>query len=282
MTSTDRNHGGRAIDTVVVPLDGSEFSERALVPAAALAARTGAELVVYTSVVNGPTIDPNVYLGDAVARAGSPDATPVATDDMVVHGLEYVVAGADSPVVCMSTHGRSGVVEALLGSVAEEIARTIHAPMLLVGPAADLDAGSRFDATVVCTDGSEVSNSIVPVVSVWIEALHLRAWVVQVLDADVRQALEDAGESVNEENLVYSLARTLMNYDGAGVNWDVLHGDSVAARIVDYAAHLPASLIAMATHGRSGLGRVALGSVAARVVHDAPCPALVTRPSGLR
>lgn len=78
------------------------------------------------------------------------------------------------------------------------------------------------------------------------------------------------------------MAQTLLHRDGGGVNWDVLHGDQAADPIVDYAAHLPASLIAMATHGRSGIARFALGSVAASIVHAAPCPVLVVRPDGLR
>jgi nucleotide-binding universal stress UspA family protein len=38
-------------------------------------------------------------------------------------------------------------------------------------------------------------------------------------------------------------------------------------------------MIAMATHGRSGLTRISLGSVASDVVRHAPCPVLVSRPT---
>ena len=271
----------KGVDTVIVPLDGSDLSERALVPSGALAARVGAELVVFTSNANGPGMEPQTYLGDAAARAGMPDATVVATDDVVVHGLEYVVAGAARPVVCMSTHGRSGVLQALLGSVAEEITRAMNIPMLLVGPTVDLDIARRFDTAVVCTDGSDVSNAIVPVISEWRRALDLTTWIVQVLDPDIRRALDESDDVVVEENQVSSMARTLMEEDGPAVNWDVLHGDPVGSRIVDYASQVPASLIAMATHGRTGVGRLALGSVAAAVVHDARSPVLVTRPPSL-
>jgi nucleotide-binding universal stress UspA family protein len=76
------------------------------------------------------------------------------------------------------------------------------------------------------------------------------------------------------------LAVSLLTRDGAGINWDVLHSDHIADAIVDYADGVPASLIAIATHGRTRLARLALGSVAAAVVHDASCPVLVLRPDG--
>jgi nucleotide-binding universal stress UspA family protein len=193
-----------------------------------------------------------------------------------------MVAETADPIVCMTTHGYSGLGQVLLGSVAEEVIGRVRSPLLLVGPSVDPDLATTFDTVVVCTDGSDDSRSIVPVASDWIRGLRLRAWVVQVLDPDVRRELEKADEALVETNAAYALAQGLIHRDGGGVNWDVLHGEDVPDAIVDYASGLPASLIAMATHGRSGLARFALGSVAASVVHSARCPVLVVRPDGLR
>jgi nucleotide-binding universal stress UspA family protein len=46
--------------TIIVPLDGSEFAERALAPAAALAKRTGAEIIVMTSQIGGVVVEPSI------------------------------------------------------------------------------------------------------------------------------------------------------------------------------------------------------------------------------
>ena len=51
--------------------------------------------------------------------------------------------------------------------------------------------------------------------------------------------------------------------------------------ILELARTLPASLVALSTHGRTGLARVTLGSVAASLVHSAPSPVLLTRPPHL-
>jgi nucleotide-binding universal stress UspA family protein len=105
--------------TIIVPLDGSDFAERALAPAAALADRTGAQVNVMTSRMAGVVVEPKHYLTDAAARAGIPDATvTVITDHFAVSGLKVVASDAADPIVCMSTHGHSGVVQALLGSTA--------------------------------------------------------------------------------------------------------------------------------------------------------------------
>lgn len=268
--------------TIIVPLDGSELAERALGPARALAARTHAAVVVMSSRVDGPT-DPDGYLADAVERAGLEGAEPVVISDRgAVGGLEVLVNDRPDPVVCMSTRGRSGVGKAVLGSVAGEAIRGVRAPVLLVGPAVEPELATRFETALVCTDGSDTSKAVVAPIAGWIRELHLRTWIVQVLDPDARREFPRAPARVVEEATVFSVAQTLMQRDGGGINWDVLHGERVAEAIVDYAAKLPASLIAMATHGRSGFGQFALGSVAASVVHAAPCPVLVIRPDGLR
>ena len=270
-------------ETIIVPLDGSEFAERALVPAAALAKRTGADVTLMTSIMGGVVVEPERYLADAAAKAGIAGAhVAVITDHYAATGLKLVVAAAQDPIVCMSTHGHSGVVQALIGSTAEEAVRLVRVPLLLLGPSVELSLATRLDSVVVCTDGTHTSKAIVPEVSNWIRDLRLRAWVVQVLDPEARRALEEIGaDPVVEFSAVRALAETLLTTDGAGINWDVVHSDHAAPAIVDHACRVRASLIAMSTHGRTGLARVALGSVAAAVVHNAPCPVLVVRPDGL-
>lgn len=268
--------------TIIVPLDGSEFAERALTPAAALAKRTGYQVVVMTSQIGGVIVEPKHYLADVAAQAGISDANVIVTRDRsIVSALKLIVADAADPVVCMSTHGRSGLGQAVLGSSAEQAIRELRIPLLLVGPNVDPTIATQFRNVVVCTDGASTSQAIVPEVSDWIRSLRLRAWVVQVLDLEARRALEAVGEEpAIEVAAVHALAESLLTSDSAGVNWDALHSDHTAQAIVDYARDVPASLIAMATHGRTGFARLALGSVTSAVVHQAPCPVLVVRPKG--
>jgi nucleotide-binding universal stress UspA family protein len=271
------------VKTIVVPLDGSDFAELALAPAGALARRTRARVIVMTSSLGGVVVEPKQYLMAAAARAGIPDAEAmVISDRSVVKGLEATLSDVAEPVVCTSTHGRSGVAQALLGSTAEWMIRELRVPMLLVGPHVDPGPATTFANVVVCTDGTRESRAIIPELSKWIQQLRLRAWVLQVHDPEAPHVLEAAGEQpAIEFGAVHALAETLLSRDGAGINWDVMHRRDVADAIVEYARAVPASFIAMATHGRTGLNRVAMGSVAAKVVHDGPFPVLVVRPDDL-
>ena len=92
--------------------------------------------------------------------------------------------------------------------------------------------------------------------------------IVSVVDPDAHTEFEAA-----------PLQRTAraMGEIGAGINWDTLHGDDAADAILGFVATRPSPVIAMTTHGRTGLSRIAAGSVTMSVVHRAPCPVLVSR-----
>ena len=67
--------------TLVVPLDGSTFAERALRPAAGVARRAGAHVVVMTARYGGVVVEPKRYLVEAARTAGIGDAEPVVIED---------------------------------------------------------------------------------------------------------------------------------------------------------------------------------------------------------
>ena len=74
-----------------------------------------------------------------------------------------------------------------------------------------------------------------------------------------------------------SVAQRISEADGTEVSWEMLQGDAGNA-IVKYAASMSNNLVVMSTHGRSGLGRMLLGSVTDKVVRQSGDPVLVIRP----
>ena len=82
----------------------------------------------------------------------------------------------------------------------------------------------------------------------------------------VAKALEQRG--------VHGLADTM----SVDAEWQVLRGSSTGTDIARFAAEMEAGLIVMATHGRSAIGRVALGSTAMSIMGRSPCPVLLRRP----
>jgi nucleotide-binding universal stress UspA family protein len=174
----------------------------------------------------------------------------------------------------MSTHGRGGVGRALFGSVAEGALNEAAAPFLLVGPHVEPEA--RLGDVVVPLDGSHRAESILPVVTDWARATDAALWLVEVVDPKDATKVSDSSEDVSEQAYVERIAAGLPD-DLRAVEWDVLHGNDPASAIRAYADEHELPVIAIATHGHTGLSRLVAGSVASRVVHDHTGVALVIR-----
>jgi nucleotide-binding universal stress UspA family protein len=268
------------INTVVVPWDGSPASSAALEPGRALAASSGAtlRLVCAAAGVDAGELDEiRAGLEQLAAESGASRVETALVVDRDPVKLILAEGRDEGTVVCMATHGRGGLVRLALGSVAQAVLRGSERPLLVVGPS--LAPGPwRFEEgeMLVTIDGSDASEAVVPVAANWAKAFGLRAWVVQVLSMPVPPA--DDAQAVAESA---GVRRVAARFDGRGVEWEVLHGPDPADALLDYAQQLPAVLIAMASHGRTGIARLALGSTAMRLVHGSRCPVLVTRSPGL-
>jgi nucleotide-binding universal stress UspA family protein len=263
--------------TIIVPLDGSTFAERALAPAGALARQSGAELVLTMSRLGGET-EPERYLESAAAAAGLDAARSVVfSDRLAASAIPLLAETEPDALVVMTTHGRTGAGHALFGSIAEAVVRALDVPLVLVGPSVRGTGTARFEELVVCLDGSRTASAILPVAQGFARDLGLGLWLVDVVDPDRRVpagAENDVGasESAPLQRVAHGLAAADLT-----VNWETLHGRDAATAIVEFSESRPSPLIAMTTHGRTGLARVAVGSVTMAVVRRAACPVLVLR-----
>lgn len=267
---------------VVVPLDGSERAETALPTAAALVRNGGAMLelvgVVHDGVAQAAQAD---YLSKIAADIEAPQVTTRVL--IGNHPGEHIAAlqqHRPEVIVCMATHGRTGLAQTAFGSVAAEVVRRGHGPVVLVGPHADSHGIAGFDRLVTCLDGSKLSETILPTVTSWAVGLSLELDLVEVLARDVREQMRAAHIPSTDIREDAYLARTSsdLQREGLAVTWEVLHDDHPGKAIVGFASARDGCLIAMATHGRGGLARLVAGSVAASVVHTAHCPVLLLRP----
>lgn len=268
------------IEQVIVPLDGSEHADRALRPAIEVARRLDASVVLLRAIHPD---DVDVAQQELSARADDHEPPGVElvidTERGPVGAIATVVADRPNSLVCMTTHGRSGLTRALLGSVAEEALREVDVPFLLVGP--DYVAGTGLGSCVIApVDGSHRSEAILPVALEWSQRLDVPMWVVTVVDPSEVAKARDAGGDLQEDTYVRRLASALPA-GGREVDWEVLHDADPATGITGFTEARNGGLVVMATHGRSGLARVALGSVASRVVRDHSGLTLLTRSADL-
>jgi len=264
--------------TLVVPLDGSRFSERALSPVAEIARRAGARVVVLTARQGGVVVEPHRYLDDAARNAGIPVSESVVIEDrLAASAIVAVAEEAGDALVCLATHARQAVGHAVFGSVAEEVIRRVDAPVLLVGPAVG-EGLCHFDELVLCLDGSELASAIVPVADAVASALELSVSLLFVVepDAGTEPRAERRAIEAELDRAAAELATVTQS-----VPRHVLDSRDVGSAIVEFASARPRALLALATHGRTGLARLAAGSVTMAVVRGAPCPVLTVRPAAL-
>jgi nucleotide-binding universal stress UspA family protein len=231
--------------TLIVPVDGSESSERALAVAELLAGHFDrCDTVVMTAARHDDEVR-HRYFDGLAERLGHADLRTEFVDavDAAAAIADLALAEPDA-VVCMATHGRGRLAAPLLGSVATEVLRRVESPG---------------------------SNAILPAAKEWVEALHGELWLELVYHPlDTRTAVDPHAE--------FAPALKLIG-DDVDVHLMPCASHYPAGAIVRSAHELPATLVAMTTHARTGLGRSALGSVAMDVVHHSRCPVLVVRTS---
>jgi nucleotide-binding universal stress UspA family protein len=150
-------------------------------------------------------------------------------------------------------------------------------PLIVVGPKASTDRVDFQGELIVPVDGSDFSETMLSLGAAWGIGLGARPWVVEVVAPDQVQ-VEDATEGSYAARLARDIRRT-SHHD---VQFEVLHGKRPGKAIADFADSIEASLIVASTHGRTGLARLTLGSVAMEIVRHAPCPVVLTRPPTLQ
>lgn len=253
--------------TLIVPVDGSTAAERALQSAQRLAAHLAPCDMVVMTASTADDEERRDYLHALVGRATETRIRAEFVEAEPADAIAEMALSLPDAAVCMATHGRGRVTGSLLGSVATEVLQRVTTPVLLVGPHCEADWW-HFPAKLVVCWGGEGSNAILPWAREWARDLHIELWLESVFHPlDTRAAAEPRGE--------FQPALTLLDMDTDDVHLLMLRDDLPSGAIVRSAQELPATLLAMTTHARSGFGRAVLGSVAMDVVHHSPCPVLV-------
>jgi nucleotide-binding universal stress UspA family protein len=282
--------------SIMVPVDGSRFAEAAIPYALAVAERAHCKVrfvLVHPDPYPPLMIEPaRVYLNELTQRfggrlGGSLSSIilngPVAPS-LVKHAQEI---GADL-VVMMTTHGLGGLRRAWLGSVADELIRTIEVPVLVTRPREDGSVHSLDLREILVTlDGSLLAEvalgPAVALAKLWDAEISF----VQVVSPELAPAYSALPYPVRfDEELTRIRTESAQAYlrevvervrlTGAKASGVAVVGTSgVAQTLLELAKPERISLITMATHGRGGVPRLVLGSVTNKIVRAAGLPVLV-------
>jgi len=299
---------------ILVPLDGSKLAEMALPHAVALA-RANLYGITLLRVVPQPVFSNSIswafapaanvfegwedevryeseYLEVMATRLrtlGIEVETRLLEDDPASALVAFAGRHPDAAFIVMSTHGRSGLSRWLLGSVAEKVLHASPVPLLLVRPRENDELPGTIEvpsyrSILVPLDGSELSAQALDQAEVLANEFDATITLVSaVSDAPVQTEIMtppalpiDWDDEADKLRAYLDETPARLVAEGYRVSTHLEFGPAAEA-ILHVAEQVHADLIVMSTHGRSGLARLWLGSVAMKVVQAASLPVLLVR-----
>ena len=294
----------------MLPLDGSKLAEVALPYAEKLAGGLGSEitLVCVNDLSAAPQQDTHLgYLQKIVGAikeaaigyaSTSGDGTTIHAKSVLLSGqpAEKIVEYADSEgigLIVMATHGQSGIQRWALGSVADKVVRATTRPVLLIrarGASPDVRARGVLNKILVPVDGSKEGEAIIPCIEELASRLRVKVVLIQILAKGYDTLTQYVPLSERQVESDKARATGYLNKIAAGLKEKGIAVEerlgigisfgNAAEQIIQAADEVQADLLAMTTHGRSGVGRWAFGSVAERVLHEGKTPLLLVRSPG--
>lgn len=302
------------LQSLLVPLDGSSFSEGTLPLARGLARATGASLhLAHVHVSHTPDhflsntqfhfegLDMEEY--DAHHREGEEAYLREVAEGLGREGLRVDSAMLDGPtpdeiaahaasvgadMILLTTHARAGLRRIRHGSVADALIRRTRLPVLLLHPHRPDGTGGQevlsFRNILVPLDGSPRSEAILGPVRDLASATDARITLAHVITstAIVGSSLYPLPAGTSSPAMRRAVAyldahADVLRAEGHAVELRVVEHEIPSRGICWMADDAGADLLALATHGYGGVKRAVLGSVADRVLHDSPLPLLVVR-----
>lgn len=293
---------------ILVPLDGSAFSESSLPLALEISRRTGAAVHLATVLEpvtsfayegwEGAAVEwSNEYLESVTERIEGQAGGEVTTAVLSGHTVEMLQGEAESrdvDIVVMATHGRGALSRMWLGSVADGFVRQANLPVVLVRPEENAEPATNFEHAfeilMIPLDGSALSEAAlehaVEFGELFASAYHLTRVVSYPVDiaspylphtAQINeQVMADAKKGAAE---YLEASADAMRRRGLRVTTSVAVDAQAGNGVLGEAEAVGADMVAMATHGRKGLSRTILGSAADKIVRGLHTPVLLFRPS---
>ncbi len=297
---------------ILVPLDGSKLAEQVLPYVKVIGKLPGSRIELFRAVESSPRDleDPKhgVYSHSTASGIQSrveawleTIAQPMRQEGLTVtctaivgdpaHCIVDEAKKEPSSLIAMTTHGRTGLARWMLGSVTDKVLRTAVNPLLIIR-SQDHEADTpeiALKEVIVPLDGSQVAEQVLDNVTPIAVALGLVVTMVRVIPPEgyyfgyMDYAARYYGDVAPAEDATHQAATYLskvaepVREAGVAEVRELLLRGNPATAIIDLAQATPDNLVAMTTHGRSGVRRWLLGSVTDRVVRHSGDPVLVIR-----
>ena len=244
------------------------------------------------------------YLDDVVKRLGAVSpvrVTPVLLRGDVAETLREAANGTDADLVVMTTHGRGALGRFWLGSVADQLLRNLTKPLILIRPKEgppDFGQEPALKRLLLPLDGTALAEQMIEPAAALGSLTDADYTLLRVTQPPAAVDFYDGNVGLGPmsqallsrlEELQEKLRKEAQDYldqvagrlraRGLRVQTKVAVELQPSAAILGEGAPPACDLIALETHGRGGLSRLFLGSVADKVIRGAAVPVLVRRPT---
>ncbi|MBI2921352.1 MAG: universal stress protein [Planctomycetes bacterium] len=280
------------LERILVPLDGSPAGARILEVIRPLARRAHGKVVLFHAaepplaagmnsgfVGQDIRLDAEKYL-EGLVREIQPQGFHMEILVRVGPAAGVILDGikeTKATMVAMATHGRTGLARLAFGSVAEQVLHASDVPVLMLRSVEGTPPHGGSDKNVfaqvlVPVDGSDLALGVAPRVAVIAKACGSRVILIHVLPPEPARS-----ESLEHADAIFAAAKKSFGAAGVKVEDTMIRTGDAASEILDACRQRPIAAIAMSSHGRSGLARLVMGSVAESVVRGSWLPVLVAR-----
>jgi len=284
-------------EKILVPLDGSELAERALPYVEELAKKLKSQVILLTACMPDECMERplTAYLEKMAEKFRS---SKIKVRPIVVQGdaanviLDFAQKNSIG-LITISSHGSSGISRWAFGSIVNKVLQKSHIPVLLIR-SKELEAGiaeKEIKKILILLDGSQFAESIIPYVEGMtkgldevillrvIESIEVPHFIYYDLllpgwekyDEDIKAGAE------KEARYYLNKHKSSLRNKGIKVSTAWLHGIPINT-ILQYAEDNSVDLIAMSTHGSSGVSEWAYGSIATKIIEASSKPFLLVRP----
>ncbi len=281
----------------MVPLDGSELAEAALPYVEYLALTFNSEVDLVGVCDQQGELDRLLQtyldkLGSQISSQG------IAVHSLILYGqpaTEIIGYGEknDIGLIIMAARGRSGVTRWDMGSVVDKVSKVSNIPLLLVRDKPseqDIRDTKLINRIIVALDGSALGEAALPFIGLLASRVKADVLLLNVVSpalptmateayyAGYNNELIDAQQAESQAYLKTVAAK--FSEEGVNVNYQVLVGIT-SEKILEAVSQEKVNLIAMSTHGRTGISRWVYGSIAGKILSAATVPVLLVRASGM-
>jgi len=281
-------------ERILVPLDGSELAEQAISYVEQIAQKLKSEVIFITVCLPGDPME-RALTEYIERRAEKFQSLGMETRSLCIEGepaasIIDFSGKNDVGLIVISTHGRTGVSHWPLGSIANKVVQMSHIPVFLVrsNHRGKTPADMELQKILVPLDGSKFSEEILPFVENLAKAMGSQVTILRAIETvKLPQLAAYMDREKSEKDFMAKMEREAERYldrkkdvlkiKELKVKSVLVQGKPVET-ILKYVEDKSINLIALSTHGFSGITKWAYGSVAARIIESSTRPVLLVRP----